>query len=67
MTPTTKWLLKAVGVGLYAMLAALAAVRASGTTIGWGNLEDAGLAGGIGLLAFLGLAKTTLENPGSGD
>lgn len=64
MTPTTKWLAKAVGVGLYGALVSLAAVRAAGVDLGAGELEDAAIAGGIGLLSFLGLAKTPLENPG---
>jgi hypothetical protein len=64
VSPTTKWLAKAVGVGVYGLLVSLAAVRATGVDLGVSELEDAAIAGGIGLLSFLGLAKTPLENPG---
>lgn len=64
MTPTTKWILKAVGVGLYVTLSALATTHTAGVELGWSELEDAVIAGGLGLLGFLGLAKTPLENPG---
>jgi hypothetical protein len=65
-TPTAKWLGKAVGVGLYGFLVALSAARASGVDLGASQLEDAAIAGGIGLLSFLGLAGTPLENPNGG-
>lgn len=64
MSPQTKWLAKSAGVGLYAFFTALAAVRAAGIDVGWSEVEDAAIAGAIGLLGFLGLAKTPLENPG---
>jgi hypothetical protein len=64
MSPTAKWIIKAVGVGVYGLLVSLQAARVAGVDLGAGEIEDGIIAGGLGALAFLGLAGTPLENPG---
>ena len=63
MTPLTKFVLKAVGVGVYGFLVSLQAARAAGVDLGADQLIDALIAGGLGGLGFTGLAATPLENP----
>lgn len=66
MSPTTKYVVKCVGFGVYAFLSSLASVKvASGNAIGIDQLETAVILGGLGGLGYAGIgAATTLEAPG---
>jgi hypothetical protein len=62
MTPTQKYVLKCVLIGLYGVLVALQAVLPG---ISWDDIVSAVIAGALGGLGYAGIgAATTLEAPG---
>lgn len=63
MTPTQKYVLKCVLIGLYGVLVSLQAVLPG---ISWDDVVAAVIAGALGGLGYAGIgAATTLEAPGS--